>query len=310
MSGKATFDALQALSEQVSTRKDVADLALNKTAIGIEFSTKNLVNPKPLSEGTTILTHAPPDGDAVRLARDASDNSLRIINDATGNTSAIFLRNGTANITLTAGAVDTTQLAGLSVTNSKIAGLAVTNSKIGLSAVNRNNMSSDTENQSQGTSSMREISGSGGSLACAASNHLHASVNFNTNYTLTEKEHSANLKTTVEGMRNQQQFLTFQPLIDLVLDLAHQLLDDIDAPVQEKVSKLKTDPAYAHEFYMKYDPAYFAAWAIEFVPEYASKVEDDPRIQEMAANAIAKYGKVEDSPAIVEDYKRRHPRIL
>src|SRR5215212_799166 len=98
---KETFNALQRLNEKVSTRKDVADAALNKTAIGIEFSTKNLVNPKPLSEGTTIFTHDPPDGDTVRLARNASDNSLRIINDATGNTSAYFYRDGRAYINLT-----------------------------------------------------------------------------------------------------------------------------------------------------------------------------------------------------------------
>src|SRR5215212_1526040 len=102
---KETFSALQALSEKVSTRKDVADKSLNKTAIGIEFSTKkfstkDLVNSKPLSEGTTIFTHDPPDGDTVRLARDAADNSLQIINDATGEIPAFFYRDGTAYVKL------------------------------------------------------------------------------------------------------------------------------------------------------------------------------------------------------------------
>src|SRR5215212_8443910 len=161
---KQTFDALQSLSERVSTRKDVADRSLDKTAIGIEFSTKNLVNPKPYTEGTTILTHAPPDGDTVRLARNSSDNSLRIINDATGNTSAYFYRDGKAYINLTDLAIEWQHLQLPSVYNATLYD----------DTVNQRTLANDTRSQSQGTASMRTIGGSGGSLSAAASNHTHA----------------------------------------------------------------------------------------------------------------------------------------
>lgn len=318
---------IQRISKDTVTHRPVIDEALSKSALGHDFKAHNITVTQPLADGDLLLRHTPPDGHDIMLYQNIGDNSLRIYNDTSGETSAWFYADGRAYVNLTDFAVDNQHLADLSVgpaklrtdsvTEVKIAGLAVTNGKLGAGAVGtgkvlddaitRAKMNSDTQNQSQGTSSMRSLStGLGGSsLSGSPGNHAHLSVNFNSEYTLAEKESSANLKTAVEGMRQSAAHTQIYPLLDLVIDLAHQLMDDPGVSVQEKVRRIKEDPAYAHEFRMQHDDEYFAAWAIANDAAYAAKVQDDPRIQQMAAHAWQVYTRIEDDPAIVEDYKRR-----
>jgi hypothetical protein len=349
------------IAQEAPQEYPVASAILDKTAIGKTFTSESLEvtfdlrNTKPLADGTTLIRHAPSDGNTIAIQQDINDNSLRIRNESTGNISAWFYPNGRAYVDLTndavenrhilAEAVDVNELANLAVTTAKLNNLAVTagklndlsvtNPKIGIGAVDTDNVATaaiisaklatdsvvsakianlqvqlhhinnDAKNQSQGTASLREIAGTGSSGACAASNHTHLSINFNSQYTLAEKQRSADLVTQVQNTMVQPQL---EALRQLVLDVARQLMDDPDATVQQKVQLLQQDALYAHEFRMKHDANYYAAWQMRNDPQYAQTVEHDARIQGMAARAVADYGGVEDDPAVVEEYKRRNPR--
>lgn len=344
---KKTFDALRELSEFVATRRDVVDKQIGKSAIGIDFVTENLtgqtatidtlsgtsatINSVAIgsSQGITapgvvrsnseilvggslasnpnIIRTVPTDGDQCRIVQTSTDDSIRIINDTTGVTSAFFYRDGRAYVDLLNSSIGNNHLANSSVDQDKVANGSINRDKVANDEIVLSHMNDDTKNRSQGTHSMRSLSDNlgGSSVSASPGNHSHFSVNFNSEYTIEQKERSANLKTTVEGMRQSAVHTQIYPLIDLVLDLAHQLLDDPGIAVQEKVRKLKEDPVYVHEFRMQYDDEYYAAWAIDNDPTYAAKVQDDPRIQEMAAHARQVYTRIEDDPVIVEDYKRR-----
>ena len=150
---------------------------------------------------------------------------------------------------------------------------------------------------------MRTI-GFGSSTSAAGSNHVHASVNFNADYSLEEKVISAGLVQNVRGMTVQPQL---ESLRLLVLDLARQLMDERDHDVVEKVRRLRDDPAYAHEFRMKHDAGYFAAFMLDNNPRYAEACADDDRVKGMADVARKHYGKIDSDPAKVEDAKRKYP---
>lgn len=311
---------IQSLSERTATSRPVAAKAIDKLALGRDFRASNLTVTQPLAEGDILIRHNPPDGNDKRIIQDSVDNTLRIVDSTTGNISAWFYPNGKAYLDLVNSAIETRHYDDISITNAKLAGnitgtkiagntlgfgnyadASIGDQKIYDLGVNWSHMGGDTKNQSTGTSSMRTI-GSGSSTSAAGSNHTHLSVNFNSQYTIAQKEVAANLVTTVRDMVLQP---ALAPLRDLVLELAHQLMDEPDHTVQEKVNRLKTDPAYAFEFNMKHDPEYYAAWSIDNVPEYAEKMVDDPVVQEMAAHAREVYARIEDDPVIVEDYLRR-----
>lgn len=326
---------LQSLVERTATSRPVAAKAVDKLAIGRDFKASNLTVTQPLAEGDILIRHNPEDGNDIQIRQHASDNTLRIHDASTGNTSGWFYPDGRAWFDFLDGTVESRHV--LNLAGSKIDNQSLTSGKYALLSVgfgqlandsigdqkvyedgiksihiaNTNvlyaHMNSNTKDESQGTSSMRSIQTllGGSSVQASAGNHAHLSVNFNSLYTLDEKEASASLVTQVRGMRQQQQHGNLYPLIDLVLDLAHQNMDEPDHDVVEKVRRLKEDRVYAHEFRMKHDAKYYAAWAIDHVPEYAEKVRDDSRIQQMAAHAREVYTRIEDAPKIVEDYKHR-----
>lgn len=324
---------MQRTARATVTHKPVIDEAMSKAALGYDFKAQSITVNQPLAEtdGDTLIRHAPPDGNIKSLKQATSDGSLRIVDETTGNISAYFYSTGRAYVNLTDSSVDTNHMSNGAITNSKLGGESVTNSKLGPDSVTTSkiatngvqfdnispgavtsskipndnilysHMANDTKNQGTGTSSMRTI-GSGSSSSAAGSNHTHLSVNFNSQYTIAQKEVAANLVSTVRDMVIQP---ALAPLRDLVLELAHQLMDEKDQTVQEKVTRLKTDPAYAHEFNMKYDPEYYAAWCMDQVPEYAATMADDPVVQGMAAHARQVYTRIENDPVIVENYKNK-----
>lgn len=310
---------IQSLSERTATSRPIAAKAVDKLAIGRDFKASNITVTQPISEGADLIRHQPPDGDNYRISQDLSDNSMQVVNDSTGLTSAYFYPNGRAFIDPLDDSIHSnhiSSLAGSRIQSGTMPGTRLQNNTLAFAqygdaemgdqkiynfGVNYSHMSGDTKNQSTGTSSMRSL-GTGSTTSAAGSNHTHLSVNFNSQYTIDQKEIAANLVSTVRDMVMQP---ALAPLRDLVLELAHQLMDEPDLTVQEKVNRLKADPVYAHEFRMKHDPEYYAAWCIDQVPEYADKMENDLAVQEMAAHARQVYARIEDDPAIVEDYKNR-----
>lgn len=319
---------IQSLSERTATSRPVAAKAMDKLAIGKDFVaesarvTDDLRVTKSLSSGPTLIRHAPADGHTIALRQDSSDNSFRILNETTGNISAYFYPNGKAFIDPLDNSIFSNHISSLAGSKIQVGTLPGTrlqtntigfdnygdnsmgDQKIYSGGVVLNHLSGNTKSQSQGTDSLRRIQTllGGSSLLASAGNHTHLSVNFNSVYTIEQKETSANLVTQARNMAVQPQL---EPLRALVLELAHQLMDEPDHDVVEKVRRIKEDPAYAHEFRMKYDGGYYAAWLIDNDSAYAAKVQDDPRIQEMAAHARQVYARIEDDPTIVEDYKNR-----
>lgn len=324
---------MQRTARATATHKPVIDEALSKAALGYDFKAQSITVNQPLAEpdGDTIIRHAPPDGTIKSLKQESSDGSLRIVDETSGNIGAYFYSNGRTYIDLTNSALENRHYSTASITGAKLADDTVTGGKIANSTILSGNiddgqvnnrvlgtdsvsrgkvqdteityakLNGDTKGLGTGTSSMRSI-GSGSSTSAAGSNHTHLSVNFNSQYTIAQKEAAANLISTVRDMVMQP---ALAPLRDLVLELAHQLMDEPDHTVQEKVNRLKTDPVYTLEFRMKHDPEYYAAWCIDNVPEYAAKMADDPVVQGMAAHARQVYTRIEDDPVIVEDYLRR-----
>ena len=224
-----------------------------------------------------LWQHDPGDGDTWEGWHD-TDNTYRIYNPTTAQTAAWFYRDGRVFVDLINDAVELHQI------------------------------HDDIKNASQGTHSLRSLGSNhgGSSVQGSPANHSHSSVNFNKRYAPEDMMKVADIRAEVEKMRKDPKHKELRPVLDLLLDLAHQLIDEVDMRCEEKARRLMDDKAFAHEFYMKYDDEYFAAWMLEHDPDYRAKTGGDERIVKMAANGHSKHGTIENDPVVVSEFNRKH----
>lgn len=223
----------------------------------------------------TIFTRDPIDGDTIKMVHSAAN--------------ALVVRNDTSLVTLLS--IDRLGKATIDPVNS---------------AIHNYHINADAKDEAQGTSSLRKIAGTGGSLSAAASNHNHSSVNFKHDYTDEERRRSIALRKAVEELELVGNLGTLEPIKELLLDLAHQLIDDPGERADDWQARKEQDPAYRHEWLMKHDTEYYAAWMLDNDPEYKEKAGKEKHIQDMAERGRQRHGKVEDDPQIIAEFNRKH----
>jgi hypothetical protein len=189
-------------------------------------------------------------------AQTAADNAASAATAANNNANGRILN--------AAGSVSESNLAGFSVTSGKIGTSAVTETKVAEDAIAGPAIADSLNGPGQGTFGLRKITGSGGSQQAAAADHGHGSVNFKHDYAREERWRAIGKAEAVEALLEGARLPKWgRTLIELVLELEHQLMDDPDASAREWQERVERDPGARHEFLMMHDHEYHHAWMMQ-----------------------------------------------
>lgn len=233
-----------------------------------------------------------------------TDTALSAANTAQ---SAATNANNNANTRIknAAGAVTPAMLAA-GIPASKLADRTLGGIKMIVGTVGQTELNANTRDEAMTVSSMRTLV-YGSAVSAAGSNHVHvASVNFKSDYSIEEKKRSVELRRRARDGKGKDLAGDMAALKELVLDLAHQLMDDPEESADVWVPKLETVPEFLHEFRMKWEPLYFLRYKLETDPYYREVhgVPDDAP-EESIERVLQKVREKNERGHVHEEYDRR-----